>query len=116
MFLAHRVHSIDVSIRDDTKAVVISTVVHIKKHVLRKSNHHWGASYSLMTKMMKHNTFLNQVARDKTGAGRVVVYDGTFILFFNMSLSVLSSNWKLKLVLDNFMLKAVQSSKNFADT
>jgi hypothetical protein len=109
-------HSIDVSIRDDTKAVVISMAVHKEKPVHKKIYHHNRASYSLMTKMMKHNTFLSQAAGGKTDAGRVGVYDGTFILFYNMGLSVLSSNSTLKLVLDDFMVEAVQISIDFANT
>ena len=109
-------YTFDVSIRDDTKAVVISTVVHKGKHA-GKNHRHSGASYSLMTKMMKHNALLSQAATgSKTDPCRVDVYDGTFILFSNMSLSVLSSNWELELVLDEFILKAAKIGTDFAST
>jgi hypothetical protein len=105
-------HTIDVSIRGDTKAVVISTVVHKGKHQQRS-----GASYSLMTKMMKHNALLSQAATGgKPDACRVDICDGTFILFYTIGLPALSSNWKLELVLDDFTLKAVKISIDFADT
>ena len=116
-FVAGGDRTVDVNIRDDTKAVVISTVVHKEKHA-HKIHRNSGASYSLMTKMMKHNALLSQAAtgRGKPDSSRVGVYDGSFFLFSNMSLSTLSSNWELELVLDDFILKADQIGKDFANT
>jgi hypothetical protein len=110
-------HTVDVSIRDDTKAVVISTVVHKVKDVHKTHRHH-GASYSLMTKMMKHNALLSQAAtgRGKPDACRVGVYDGNFFLSSNMSLSMLSSDWKVELALEDFLLKAAQIGTDFGNT
>ena len=110
-------HTIDISIRDDAKAMVISTVVQKGKHdykIQRQS----GASYSLMTKMMKHNALLSQAAtgRGKPDACHVCVYSGTFILFSNIRISVLTSNLKLELVLDDFIMKAAQIRADFANT
>ena len=110
-------HTVDVSIRDDTMAVVISTVVHKGKDV-HKTHRPSGASYSLMTKMTKHNALLSQAAtgRGKPDSCRVGVYAGSFFLFSNMSLSMLSSNWELELVLGDFIVKAAQIGKDFANT
>ena len=110
-------YTFDVSIRDDTKAVVISTVVHKGKHA-GKNHRHSGASYSLMTKMMKHNALLSQAAtgRGKPDTCRVGVYDGIFFLFSNMSLSMLSSDWKVELAMDDFLLKTAQIGTDFGNT
>ena len=110
-------HTIDISIRDDAKAMVISTVVQKGKHdykIQRQS----GASYSRMTKMMKHNALLSQAAtgRGKPDTCRVGVYDGIFFLFSNMSLSMLSSDWKVELALEDFLLKAAQIGTDFGNT
>ena len=103
-------HTIDVSIRDDTKAVVISTVIHKGEHVLK-------TSYSLMTKMMKHNALLSQAGTgSKPDACRVDVYNGTFILFSNTGLSALSSTSQLALVLGDFIFKAGQIRTDFTNT
>ena len=120
-FAAAGDHMIEVCIRDDNKAVILSTVVHKGKHgglLADRKSHRSYCSYSLMTKMMKYNTFLLRsrgVAGGKPDtAGRIDVYDGTFVFFSNMSLSVLSSNGTLELLLDDFILKAVEISKDFA--
>ena len=100
-------HTIDVSIRGDTKAVDISTVVHKGEHVFK-------TSYSFMTKMMKHNALLSQAGTEsKPDAGRVDVYNGTFILFSSIGLSALSSTSQFELVLDDFISKAVQIRTDF---
>ena len=100
-------HTIDVSIRGDTKAVDISTVVHKGEHVFK-------TSYSLMTKMMKHNALLSQAGTEsKPDACRVDVYNGTFILFSSIGLSTLSSTSQFELVLDDFISKAVQIRTDF---
>ena len=116
-FVAGGNHTIDLSIRDDTKAVVMSTVVHKGKYA-HKTHRRSGALYSRMTKVMKHNALLSQAAtgRDKPVAYRIGVNDGTFILFSNTSISMLSSNWKLSLVLDDFVLKAVQIGRDLGIT
>ena len=110
-------NTVDVSIRDDTKSVVISTVVH-KVEDVHKTRRHCGASYSLMTKMMKHNALLSQAAtgRGKPDTCRVGVYDGIFFLFSNMSLSMLSSDWKVELAMDDFLLKTAQIGTDFGNT
>ena len=108
-------HTVDVSIRDDTMAVVISTVVHKGTHVL-KNHLRSGTSYSLMTKMMKHNALLSRAGTgSKPDASHVNVYDGTFILFSSIGLSALSSTSQLQLVLDDFIFKAVQIRTDFAN-
>ena len=116
-FVAGGDHTIDISIREDTKNVDISTVVHKGKHA-QKTHRRSGASYSLMTKMTKHNALLSQAAtgRSRPDACRVGVFDGSFILFSNMSISMLSSNWKLELVLDDFILKAAEIGTDFASS
>ena len=108
-------HTIDINIRGDTKAVVISTVVHKGTHVL-KNHLRSGTSYSLMTKMMKHNALLSRAGTgSKPDASHVNVYDGTFILFSSIGLSALSSTSQLQLVLDDFIFKAVQIRTDFAN-
>ena len=103
-------HTIDFSIRGDTKAVDISTVVHKGEHVFK-------TSYSFMTKMMKHNALLSQAGTEsKPDAGRVDVYNGTFILFSSIGLSALSSTSQFELVLDDFISKAVQIRTDFTTT
>ena len=116
-FVAGGDHIIDVSIRDDTKNVDISTVVHKGKHA-HKNHRHSRSSYYLMTKMMKHNALLSQATtgRGNPIAYRVGVYDGTFILFSSMSISMLSSNSQLELILDDFISRAAQIGTDFANT
>lgn len=108
-------HKMEISIRGDGNAVVVSTVVQSLDHsdVLHKKSGNQG-SYSLMTLMMKHNAILKRAARNENEEGHIGLYDGTFVLFANLPITVLSSKRKLEGVLDDLTLKAVEISKDFA--
>lgn len=112
-------HTIHVHIRDDCKAVVISTIVH---RVGQQSTTNLGnrtnrqsiqGSYSLMAKMMKHNSLLGR-RRTSEATGRVVcTHDGTFTFFMGIDISALTGQ-TLELSLEHTILQAVQMSQDFA--
>jgi hypothetical protein len=115
-FLAGGDHQIEVSIRGDGNAVVVSTVVLSLDHSdflqgHQKSNQCLG-SYSLMTLMMKHNAILKRAAHNENEGGFIGFYDGRFVLCVNLPMTVLSSQRKLKCVLYDLILKAVEISKD----
>jgi hypothetical protein len=118
-FMAGGDHKLEISIRGDGNAVVVSTVVQSLDHsdVLqghKKSNQCQGL-YSLMTLMMKHNAILKRAAaHNENEGGHIGLYDGKFVFFANLPMTVLSSKRKLERVLDDLILKAVEISKDFA--
>lgn len=112
---------------DSARAVVvISTVVHIlnlgdstlvsTSHQNKKTK--LKGSYTLMTKMMKYNTTFKNTPTwgCKADGGRYIAcYDGKFVLFANVEASILSSGGgKLGSVVDAFISKAAEVSKDFA--
>jgi hypothetical protein len=116
---------IEISIRDDNNGIVISSTVFGTNHVganddiissagggeKNKRTSMPKISYSLMTKMMKYNTMLNQSSR----GGQVVLYDGRFVFYMHASLSILEKSRYMDLVnvVDEFHVKALEISKDF---
>eukprot|EP00545_Synedropsis_sp_CCMP1620_P008381 CAMPEP_0119024578 /NCGR_PEP_ID=MMETSP1176-20130426/32149_1 /TAXON_ID=265551 /ORGANISM="Synedropsis recta cf, Strain CCMP1620" /LENGTH=222 /DNA_ID=CAMNT_0006979913 /DNA_START=110 /DNA_END=778 /DNA_ORIENTATION=+ len=112
--------SIELRIRKGaTEAVVmISAVVHTPKTLNLHNEKHLlqGGSYSLMTKMMKHNATLKRATWGESQGSHVGVFDGNFLLIADVNTSVLSNKRKLDLVLDEFVSKASEISKDFSQT
>jgi hypothetical protein len=116
---------IEISIRGDNNGIVISSTVFGTNHVganddiissagggeKNKRTSMPKISYSLMTKMMKYNTMLNQSSR----GGQVVLYDGRFVFYLHASLSILEKSRYVDLVnvVDEFHVKALEISKDF---
>lgn len=118
-FIAGGTHKIEVSLRGDSSAIVISTEVHnlhqgdvVKGQ--KKMNHCQSGSYSLMTLMMKHNAILERAAPSEYEREHIGVHDGKFVLFAIVPIAVLSNKKLLERSLDNFILKAVEISKDFS--
>lgn len=102
---------------------VLSAVVHKLTIVTQKrQKHQLKGSYSLMTKMLKHNTAMQQRRNASDWSSdhkesRIDTYgDGVFVLFSNLGTSVLSDKLKMNLVLNEFILKASIIREDFAQT
>lgn len=115
-------HKIDLSIPNDMKGVAITTVIHrVKQPAPRRGEmisrrhrvHPRRGSYSLMTKMMKCNVELSQTP---SGFGHILTLDGTFVFYALASMTCLTHKDKLVLILEDTILKAMEISKEFADT
>ena len=114
--------TVDISIADDTKAVVVSTVVHRVRSAPATdsqtigafSNQAAGQSYSLMTKMMKHNALLKANPSDAGICGHIYrSKEGHFVFVCSMSLRVLFRDGKLKKGLHDFILTAMSIKWDF---
>jgi hypothetical protein len=118
--------SIELKIGKDSKnmdVVVISAVVHDTSNgkvlnVNDKKVQLLQGSYSLMTKMMKHNTALQRASNwgDAEEASHLGAYGGKIVFAANVSTSALSNKRKFGLVLDEFVSKASDFSNDFAQT
>ena len=110
--------TVDVCIADDAKAVVVSTIVHRWRSSPSTdsqdngtcSNPGDGHSYSLMTKMMKHNALL----KGKSSDARIYrAREGSFVFLSSMSLCVLFGDGKLQKALHDFILTAISIKWDF---
>jgi hypothetical protein len=123
--------NVDVNILDGNSSIMISTVVHKKwkdYSAHQKGNHTKGGyhcrrkrtnSYSLMTTMMKYNALFSSESAHDVGTdfiGRISrTNDGIFIFFYIVHFSVaIVGDGKLKSLLDNFILKAIEIKRDFA--
>jgi hypothetical protein len=108
--------------KDSSKkdVVVISAVVHDTNNakVLNVNNKkvQLQGSYSLMTKMMKHNTALQRASNcwGDAEASHIGVCGGKIMFVANVNTSTLSNKRKFGMVLDEFASKASAFSNDFA--
>eukprot|EP00541_Cyclophora_tenuis_P006611 CAMPEP_0116561244 /NCGR_PEP_ID=MMETSP0397-20121206/11469_1 /TAXON_ID=216820 /ORGANISM="Cyclophora tenuis, Strain ECT3854" /LENGTH=250 /DNA_ID=CAMNT_0004087353 /DNA_START=25 /DNA_END=774 /DNA_ORIENTATION=- len=106
--------SIHVTIRDDGKAIVFSTVVYTVQEELQRptvvsSSPHRVSYYSLMTKMMKYNTILN---KSQKGA-QVGMLDGKFIFFRTVSVGCLNNDERFHKTVSEFHVQAIEIRRDF---
>ena len=106
----------EMRVRGDNKAVILSSVVHRLPHkeILMASGPELRrliSPYSLMTKMMKINTRLNR----ESPSTQVGMYEGSFVIFKTVPVDLLEEQSSLKFhqTVTDFIMRASDSSKEF---
>lgn len=118
--------NVKISIRPDTLAVVIATVVHKWNQapaVVMTNNDQrrlkTRCPYSLVTKMMKHKTLLKAASfagEALDGVRYVDIVDDNVVLVCNFSVTILSSDRTFMRSFASYIWKATEISKDFANT
>lgn len=123
--------NVNVNLLHNNRSIMISTIVHKKwkdYSALQQVNHtkrgYHGRrrqtnSYSLMTTMMKYNAMFSSESESDVVSDIVRrisrTNDGIFIFFYIIEFSVaIVGDGKLKSILDNFILKAIDIKRDFA--
>lgn len=109
---------ISVQIRSDVQRILFSTVVHkLNYQQQQEVSPQPSRGYSLLTKMMKYNSILGRA----TGGGQVVcTSEGSFVFFQDVNmmgaLCCTTSCCKLSVLVDDFVLKAMEIRRDFMRT
>lgn len=104
---------IKVQIRDDVLSVQMSAVVHgVKSGEMSSTTGRQECGYSLLMTMMRMNSLL---CHESCG-GRICAFDGQFVFFQDLPISILDDVARMQRMLDEFILKTVDISLRFDRT
>lgn len=107
---AGRDRSIKVQIRDDVLSVQMSAIVHgVKFGGMSSTTGRRECVYSLLMTMMRMNSLL---CHESCG-GRICAFDGQFVFFQDLPISILEDVGRMQRMLDEFILKTVEISRRF---
>jgi hypothetical protein len=101
--------TVGLNIREDIRAVVMTTVVYEASSTPTKGE--VLNFYSLMTKMMKHNALLQN---EEPGYGQIGAYGRTFVFFRSISISSLTVTDSFAPLLEDFVAVSDRIMKDFA--